>query len=330
MNVIASEFARATFSLAINSLKFTMRGGMNLRHCNNISVKDVQRLPECLESLWIGPSFANEQAILVAESLPVSLQKLDIDLTKSHGVEEQILRAVFGRLSRLTTLSVRLRGDRGAEAIANALPNSPTLKKLDLRGNRIGDRGTNIILDALRHLPDQRLRYLNLSWCNLSNATAVALASFLEDPKYCHLEHLDLYYNTMMDNEGFQAVVQSLSTNETLKELYMFGMLKMSNASAQCLVDCLQHDNTTLLKCRLASHLDASIVRRLDCLLSLNQAGRRLLRQHHVPTGLWPHVLVRSAHLGRHYHCEMTHYPSSLYYMIRNNAELITELQGES
>jgi hypothetical protein len=270
-------------------LDFEPITSMNFRHrlvCN----KTVEWLAnggdeECsqVEKLFLGPVFESSQTVLSAIStLPPSVTHLDLDLRNALDLVPQAMPLLFSK-HHIDTLSVRIFGDSGAVELAKWIHQNPQLKRLDLRGNRIGLRGAQAVFDALVRC-DHPLISLNLS-CNCIVNGAV-VSNFLRHNR--HLETLDLSYNWIGDAELSQ-ICQSLQTNTSLRELNVFGCQRISAEGLKVLLACLTRYNTSLtnVKVHVFDSQATEVRTEIDHLLSLNRAGRGLLKEdEHIPRGL--------------------------------------------
>ena len=106
----------------------------------------------------------------------------------------------------------------GARSLARFLKanRSKSLASLAPAGNSIGNEGVVALVDGIRS--NERLRGLNLSYCEISDDGAIALASLLEHGS--QLEDLYLYGNEIGE-AGLMALANALNHNRNLQDLYL-------------------------------------------------------------------------------------------------------------
>lgn len=105
-------------------------------------------------------------------------------------------------------------GDEYAHAFAEGLRHFKNLESLNLRSNRLSDKGSYAIVSALDIQP---IRYLSLCDNVLGTKALNCLFSLLRSPKQC-IKHLNLE-NTRLSSSDIQNLVSLLSTNKTLSFL---------------------------------------------------------------------------------------------------------------
>ena len=164
--------------------------------------------------------------------------------------------------SKIQNLNLRSNdlGDIGAESIAFGLEYNRSLRKMWLSSNHIGDEGATHLARALR---GHALESIYLSCCDIGNEGAKAFAELLGDPT-THLRVLDLYRNQIGDSGG-DALAKAMNQNVSLHEL---------NITYNRI-----HNTKSLKQVRF--------------LCKCNRAGRYLLGENNLPTGLWPLVLSK-------------------------------------
>ena len=158
----------------------------------------------------------------------------------------------------------------GALALAKALRHNSTLKKLNLSNNSISGAGALALAKALRH--NSTLTILNVSENNISDAGVVALASALHYNST--LRRLNVSENGI-SGAGVMALASALQHNSTLKRLNV-SENSISGAGALALAKALHHNSTlTRLNVSENSISDAGIVA-LASALHYNSTLRRL------------------------------------------------------
>jgi hypothetical protein len=285
---------------------------MNLRNslvCDEtvawLANKDSSLSSHNIEELWLGPVFESGQTVLSAIStLPSSVTHLDLDLRNALHLLPQAMPLLCSK-TQLTTLSVRLFGDGGAIELAKWIHKNPNLKRLDLRGNRIGSVGARAIVDALIRCPNHQLVYLNLS-CNCILDGGDMMAQLLESTS--NLETLDLSFN-WIGNEGVAQICKGLRKNSSLRELNLFGCQRISDVGLASILECVESHNTTLWSVSVQAYDCRAnrLKKQIDHWLTLNRSGRCLLQHYdNVPSGLWPLVFEKSKDQ-----------PEALYYLLQ-------------
>lgn len=256
---------------------------LNLRH-QPLS-KERLSIHKDLQRLWIGPS-QNGMSRELVESLPQSLEYLDWDMTGENSIHEEALDA-FLRLSTAQHLCLRFRGDEGAEILARHLGGS-SLESLDLRGCHIGNRGALALAHALI---GSSILSLNLGYNRIGNEGMEAFAQALNNPSF-KLQGLNLSCN-VFDEEGAIGLVESLSSNQSLRELSLF-CNRINPAVCNALIETLG-TNYTLQHVKLGATLTdtfSPIRMEIDYLLKLNRGGRDLLRKLKFPQSMWANIFA--------------------------------------
>ena len=260
-----------------------------------------------LEELWLGPVFESSGTILsVIDRLPPSVTHLDLDLRNALHLLPEVMPILFSK-TQLTTLSVRLFGDVGAIELAKWIHRNPNLKRLDLRGNRIGSMGARAIANALSQCA-HGLSHLNMSCNCILDADMFSHLLATTD----NLETLDLGFN-WIGNAEILEICKGLKKNRSLRELNVFGCQRISDVGFQSLLDCIQTHNTSIHKIQLQAfgYRASRLKEEINIWLGRNRSGRYLLQQE-VPAGLWPLVFRK---IGRQ--------PDALYYLLRQGGSRI-------
>jgi hypothetical protein len=288
----------------------TSSNRVNLRHrlvCDEmlewLSAQSHTALPTPVSELWLGPVFERSETVLNAIAmLPSTVTHLDLDLRNALHLVSQTMPMLLSK-QHLRSLSVRLFGDVGAIDLAKELHRNRRLKKLDIRGNRIGSLGVRILVDALIAC-EHPLLELNLS-CN-----CILDGNMIGQLLKCstHLKTLDLAFNWIGDEE-VDEICQGLGKNQSLRELDLFGCQRVSNYGLKTILECIKNHNTSLHKIRLEPVDDEGekLVREINHWLVLNIAGRYMIElADPVPESVWPFVLAKS-----------NRSPDALFYLIR-------------
>ncbi|KAK3289635.1 hypothetical protein CYMTET_2952 [Cymbomonas tetramitiformis] len=90
---------------------------------------------------------------------------------------------------------------------------SIALKRINLRGNKLGDRGVTAIAKALEK--NEVLEFLNISRCDWGEQSAVALGRMLEEND--DLRHLSCEWNLVSADRGAQAIAHGMRFNHRLE-----------------------------------------------------------------------------------------------------------------
>jgi len=289
---------------------------MNLRHrlvCGR-TVAWLAAEERKLEQLWLGPVFESSQTVIAAiETLPASVTHLDLDLRNALHLISEVMPLLFQK-SHLTSLSVRLFGDSGAVELSKWIYLNPNLKRLDLRGNRIGSDGIRAIAKAISkcNLP---LEDLNLS-CNCIVDTDPIRELLTTTTS---LRSLDLSFN-WIGNPEVENLCVGLRENSSVHRLNFFGCQRIDHAGVGSLLRCVQESNASLHHIQVqifggeeANRLHSELLH----LLALNRAGRSLLRSEvAAQSPLWPFVLAKSS-------VE----PTTLYHILQQGGPHLFDLQ---
>lgn len=222
-------------------------------------------------------------------------------------------------------------------AIVDFLKRNRKLKSLSLSENGIGQADGDAPLLSVA-LENTCLECLDLSDNEIGPNAAADICTALDNN--VSLKKLDLSEN-LLEKDGIEQVFEALKTNTTLETLTigdgrncikefdaivtrlpgMRGLRKLSFCASgvQCLPTTetiddmtarIERHNTTLEHFEFPSKKDSDRTR-LDFVLKLNQAGRRMLQCPNAPTALWPLVLGRSSHS-----------PDAIYSFLREKPEL--------
>jgi len=268
---------------------------INLRHhlvCNE-TVRWISTRRQTLEELRIGPLFEDARAVFtMIDTLPSSITHLDLDLRNIL----HILPDVFSRLfqpdkQHLTSLSIRLFGDRGAAELSKWLSRNPNLRRLDLRENRIGNMGLQALVGSISR-SDHHLEVLDLG-CNCI-VDVTPLAELLQTNT--HLTAVDLSHNWIGDDDIDQ-LCNSLRTNSSLRRLSLTGCHRITDRGITHLVECLREYNTSLhhIHIQTGSKSDAMLHLKLQHWLGQNRCGRSLLKcEDSIRSPLWPLVFQKN------------------------------------
>lgn len=261
---------------------------INLRHhlvCNE-TVRWISTRRQRLEKLHIGPLFESAHDVFaMIDTLPGSVTQLDLDLRNVLHILPEVFSRLFQPKKRhLTSLSIRLFGDSGAIELSKWLHNNPNLRRLDLRGNRIGNVGLEALVKSLSQC-DHRLEVLDLG-CNCI-LDVKPLSELLQ--RNTHLTKLDLNYNWIGD-EDIGMLCIGLRENKCLQMLSINGCQRVTNRGISLLVECLKDHNTTLqhVHVRTGNGTSEGLQTQLQQWLVLNRAGRRFIRcQGSTQSPLW-------------------------------------------
>ena len=273
---------------------------LNLRHLGEISASDLRYLPHQINSLWIGPGFGSPVCD-VMRNLPLGLQQLDLDLTsvalstpdmEAHD-EQVLMHLLFQRVVSLESFSLRVHGCAGVRAVAKNLPKAKNLTTLDFRNNHMGDKGVQVLCQAmLTSENDVHPHNLILSWNDVTDVGVYALCKVLKSPR-CQLKSLDLSCNGGISDAGFAAICYALRSNKSLERLTMFACSGITNALL--LKDLLVESDTenfaaasgTMVYNYTLKYVDlgatparsmAGVMEQIRFGLALNRAGRLQLR----------------------------------------------------
>jgi hypothetical protein len=125
------------------------------------------------------------------------------------------------------------------EAIIQALAGHSKLGKIDLAGNKLGERGINA-LAAILNNTNCSLADLNLSDCSLNDEGAVVLAAALG--RNSTLKKLNLRYNSNINATGWNAIFTQLQNSQSLLEDLDLSGNSIDDAAANLLGNALSNN----------------------------------------------------------------------------------------
>ncbi|XP_072891321.1 NACHT, LRR and PYD domains-containing protein 3-like isoform X2 [Hemitrygon akajei] len=161
------------------------------------------RNPECkiqkLELIDVGLTDSSGEDLASALSTNPSLTELSLSSNKLGDSGVKLVSAAL-RKPECKIQKLELRGvgltDSGAEDLASALNTNPSLMRLDLSGNKLGDSGVKLVSEALRN-PECKIQKLELMEVGLTDSGAEDLVSALStNPS---LTELNLVGNLLTD-----------------------------------------------------------------------------------------------------------------------------------
>ncbi|XP_065900930.1 protein NLRC3-like [Dysidea avara] len=127
----------------------------------------------------------------------------------------------------------------GATAIANSVLHNTSLEELDMSNNAIGEDGATAIAQAITN--NKTLKKLIINGCEITATGATAIAnSLLHNTS---LEELDISFNAIGE-DGATAIAQAITNNKTLKKLIINGC-EITSTGATAIANSLLH-NTSL------------------------------------------------------------------------------------
>ncbi|XP_065900939.1 protein NLRC3-like [Dysidea avara] len=127
----------------------------------------------------------------------------------------------------------------GATAIANSLLHNTSLEELDMSGNAIGQDGATTIAQAITN--NKTLKKLIINRCEITSTEATAIANSL-----LHNTSLEVLYMSYNDigQDGATAIAQAITNNKTLKKL-IINRCEITSTGATAIANSLLH-NTSL------------------------------------------------------------------------------------
>ena len=136
------------------------------------------------------------------------------------GVAHKILKAYQENTNHLICLQIERAGLQNGvdQIIGNTLRNCRNLLSVTLNNCNITDAQLLPIVDAVR---GHRLKVLDLCENDIGNAGCGTIATLLADPN-CNLRVVHLGNNSI-DNEGAITTANSLTNNNLLQKLYLYG-----------------------------------------------------------------------------------------------------------
>eukprot|EP00934_Nitzschia_sp_Nitz4_P002923 Nitzschia sp. Nitz4//scaffold109_size72162//68023//69663//NITZ4_005859-RA/size72162-processed-gene-0.25-mRNA-1//1//CDS//3329532802//2913//frame0 len=308
---------------------------------------------KCLESLAFKGQFTLAQqdrmnVNIFEKGLPISLTKDFIQL-----------------LHRLPTLrQLKLEDchipDHFLAEIISALSGASQVSKLYLRGNDVHLESLQVLSEWMSQ-SQSALKLLDLSWqrhpgvqgnrrspfasinvflgalaCNSSLETLILSDNMFEDidmyrmfaralPRNVTLKRLDLK-DCFLSSSAFREIARNLPLLHVQK-LYLDGRqgIDGGNALKELFVDPLSH-NVHLLDLTLPNVNST----RMDWLLELNLAGRRVIQEKNsIPSSLWPDLLARADRVGRKASARSPdqHAATALFYLLRHKG--VEELEQQ-
>ena len=130
-----------------------------------------------------------------------------------------LLMKTHGCLTHLNVSSNNIY-EEGARFIAEAIAHSsgPPLVHLELAYNKMGDKGTALVVQALGNSERIRsLTYLDISGNDCEQESSQRLGAYLQDAE-CKINHLDIGWN-LIRHESSIAIFEGLSSNNTVTYL---------------------------------------------------------------------------------------------------------------
>jgi hypothetical protein len=112
-------------------------------------------------------------------------------------------------------LAHRALGDDYIIYLSDVVEDLPSLTKLNLRDNRLTDRGMGVFIHALAG--QQRILDIDISENKIDSASADALTHYLKDP-HCKLAKLRMA-NADLDDDEIAIFMNALETNESIVEM---------------------------------------------------------------------------------------------------------------
>lgn len=196
------------------------------------------------------------------------------------------------RTVRVLVLFVNDIGPIGAAAVAKGLKHNKSLRKLMINMNVVGDKGVEAFGETLTY--NRSLRQLYLSDNNIGNAGVIALTEGLIHNDGSLLE-LNLS-NNEITCDGAREMAIRLKKNSGLTGLWISGNPIGYDGAKAMIQEGLQH-NFYLESIDLTPFEDHPLLKEeKEFYLTLNRAGRQLLRKEKVHASLWAYVLNRVGH----------------------------------
>ena len=168
------------------------------------------------------------------------ITQLDLSHKQINCAEAQALANAIRHSQTLKVLNLNNNqvGVAGARALANALQNNKTLKVLNLNDNQVGPEGAQAFANAFQY--NEIFNVLNLNNNQVGPEGAQALAKALQN-NYA-FNTLDLASNQVGD-AGAQAFATALKNNYALKVLNLASN-QVSNVGAQAFATALENNST--------------------------------------------------------------------------------------
>jgi hypothetical protein len=168
------------------------------------------------------------------------------------------------------------------------------------------------------------LQDISITNCNLDNDIVTAFCEALMVNKT--LKDIGLQ-NCGIGNYGARAFATMLSHNESLRYVNLISLnnkTAITDEGAHTLCRVLEEHNVSLTTLSISDA--AACPPRIKELLLYNKFGRKLLKHHNVPLGLWPLVFTRRPRLAWWHHPgeEVSSSSTRIYYFLQMKAgELI-------
>ena len=212
-----------------------------------------------------------------------TLELLEVEscLLTDDGIGELARGLSKSRLIHLS-LSQNQMGEWGAKHLVEMLAQNKSLQTLEVSSCHISDSTMDILAQGLS--ANATLQSLSAAFNAFGNDGLKAIGVVLPA---CNLERLELQFNDFND-EGLDALVQGLSQNYFLKDLFVLNATSYGKSTE-------------------------GLVKKMAHALALNRGGRRALLQDSLVPALWPGILERSARLGG---------PDALFHMIQSRPDL--------
>ncbi|XP_072891976.1 uncharacterized protein [Hemitrygon akajei] len=220
-------------------------------------VSDALRKTECkiqkLELAMVDLTDSGAEDLVSALSTNPSLMELDLSRNKLGDSGVKVLSAALRntecKIQKLWLAMVGLT-DSGAEDLASALSTKPSLTKLDLSYNKLGDSGVKQLSAALRN-PECKIRKLKLAMVDLTDSGAEDLVSVLSTNT--SLTELDLSRNKLGDS-GVKKLSAALRNTECKIQKLWLAMVDLTDSGARNLASAL-NTNPSLTELELRSNL---------------------------------------------------------------------------
>lgn len=266
------------------------------------------------------------KVVAVGLRLGCSASVMRVDLSQNDDLGLEGLQAITEAmqlnvtLRELTLRAVRALDESGARCLAETLRKNRVLRKLDVRGNSMGDEGTKALIEAARvssieelHIfelrpfeyhkmdPNQALAQvlvgrfsqdeLDLHFCCLGDDVTQALSMDLTSNK--SVLHLRLEQN-FVKAPGAQALSHALKENSSLFILNL-GMNSIGDVGAQALSEALLVNNTLREIILNKNNIGDAGADALGAALYQNNSLRKLAMVGNVIEDLGIQVLVSAA-----------------------------------
>lgn len=226
------------------------------------------------------------------KSTTCALEKIDLS---TNQMDTDCLGLVAYLLSGIETLLyVNLEHNDAinrmdARSIARMLRQNSSIQTLLLAGNLLSPAALRILAQAIRH-DNRSLKKLSVSADPEKYSDHKEFAEMLTENAVLETLHVG-----GLEERGLQTFVSYLPKMKGLKHLVLLDVIGFTASIAADFVKSLE-ENVSLETFKIqAENSEAVLISpRADYLLSLNRAGRRILRSPNVPSALWPLVLQRS------------------------------------